>query len=90
VGIWLHSNGLLLYDNNLKTAVYKDIPKVSQFTTPINMVSEGQRRVLPLYGSAVLDRSSTGFTSLLAALIVETGTAIDSGPSGFGRTESAP
>ena len=63
---------------------------VSQFATPINTASEGQCRVLPLYGSAVLDRSNTGFASLLAALIVETGTTINSGPSGFVRTESAP
>ena len=32
---------------------------VIQFATPINVASEGQRRVLSLYGSAVMDRSST-------------------------------
>ena len=35
------------------------------------------------FPSAELDRSSTGFTSLLAALIVETSAAVDSRPSRF-------
>ena len=50
----------------------------TQFTTPINVASEGRRRVLPPCRAGYC---STGFTSLLAALIVETGTAVNSGPS---------
>ena len=59
---------------------------LTQFATLMNVALEGQRRVLPPYYAGY---SSTGFTSLLAALIVETGIAIDSGPSEFGRAESA-
>ena len=44
---------------------------------------------LEVFPSAMLDKSRTGFTSLLATLIAETDTAVDSGLSGFGKIESS-
>ena len=43
---------------------------VSQFTTPINTASEGQHRVLSLYGSAVLDRSRAGAAGTAGKVLV--------------------